>query len=77
MGWWDEHKRTSIARKRLGPWTAVAVVEHQAGAVSLLEEAGAPRREEVELSRTCSVTANNPGQLATGGTIRTKNEREK
>ena len=56
-----------------GP-SSVAAVEHQAVGVPLLEEAGAPRQEGVELLRTGSVPANDPGQSVTGGTIRTKNE---
>ena len=59
---------------RLGPSSVVVAVGHRAVEVHLLEEAGAPRQEGVELPRTGSVPANDPGQSATGGTIRTKNE---
>jgi hypothetical protein len=72
-----EDKHTSIARRRLGPWTVVAVV-HQAGAVPLREGVGALHPEEVELHQcTDSVPAGNPSQLAKRGIIRTKNGLEK
>ena len=69
------YERTSIAHKRLGPWTAVAVVGHRVGAVPPPEGVGAHRQEEVEPHHyTDSVPASDPGQLTTRGTIRTKNK---
>lgn len=74
---WRENKRTSIERRRLGPWPAVVVVR-QVEAAPLPGEVEAHRPEEGELHQgTEAVSAGNPSQLATRGIIRTKNGLEK